>query len=188
MKLIIGLGNPGPGYRDTRHNAGFRCVDFIANLWSVPTKERRAKVVLGAGSRVGQEVVLAKPRTFMNNSGEGVYYLLTRFGARAEDLVVIYDDMELPLGRLRIRPSGSAGGHKGVDSIIAAVRTDGFPRIRLGIGSPPVGHDRVSHALGRFSHEEDEVLASATGRVASAVECILEEGIDVAMNRFNGLA
>ncbi len=187
MKLIVGLGNPGAEYRGTRHNVGFRCVDAMAGLWDIPAKERRAKVVLGVGYLAGRRVVLAKPRSFMNNSGEGVSYLLARFGGCAGDLVVIYDDMELPLGQLRIRPSGSAGGHNGVSSIIAALRTDAFPRIRLGIGAPPEGRDRVSYVLGRFSGEEEDLIAPAIDRVAATVKCILEEGIDAAMNRFNGL-
>ena len=188
MKLIVGLGNPGAEYRDTRHNVGFRCVDAMAGLWAIPTRERRAKVVLGTGCLAGTPVVLAKPRSFMNNSGEGVSYLMARFGGCAGDLVIIYDDMELPAGRLRIRPSGSAGGHNGVSSIIAAARTDAFPRIRVGIGAPPGGQDRVSYVLGRFSGEEEDVIAPAVERVAAAVRCILEEGINAAMNRFNGLA
>jgi len=185
MRLIVGLGNPGPRYRHTRHNVGFRCVDLMAGLWQIPAKERRAKAVLGVGRRAGQEVVLAKPRTFMNNSGEGIAYLLTRFGVSVQNLVVVYDDMELPLGRLRIRPSGSDGGHNGIRSIIATLQTDAFSRIRLGIGPPPEGQDSVSFVLGHFTSEEDAVVAPAVSQVASAVECILEENIDVAMNRFN---
>ena len=132
MHLIVGLGNPGLTYRGTRHNIGFLCVDLISKMWSIPVKERRAKAVLGRGVYAGREVVLAKPRTFMNNSGQGVSYLLTRFAAVVDDLLVIYDDMELPLGRLRIRRSGSDGGHKGVESIISTLRTQTFPRMRLG--------------------------------------------------------
>ena len=113
MHLIVGLGNPGLKYRDTRHNLGFRCVDLMAETWSMPIKERRAKAVLGQGFRAGQNVVLAKPRNFMNNSGECVAYLLARFGADLDQIMVVYDDMELLLGRLRIRRSGSDGGHKG---------------------------------------------------------------------------
>lgn len=185
MRLVVGLGNPGIRYRSSRHNIGFRCVDLLAKKWDIPTKDRRAKAVLGRGYHSGQEVVLAKPRTFMNNSGEGVVYLLTRFGAAPEDLVVIYDEMELPVGRLRIRPQGSDGGHNGARSIIAALGTQEFPRIRVGIGPPAEGESSVPHVLGRFSKAEEDVVSGTVDRVASAVECILEEGIDSAMNRFN---
>ena len=185
MRLIIGLGNPGLQYRKTRHNIGFECVDLMAQKWAISGSERRAKAVLSRGQRAGQEIVLAKPRTFMNNSGEGVSYLLTRFAASLDDLLVIYDDMELPLGRLRIRASGSDGGHNGVRSIISALHTESFPRVRLGIGCPPENQDSVDHVLGRFSKEDSKVIAHAMETVAHAVECWLEEGIDIAMNRFN---
>lgn len=185
MKLIVGLGNPGVRYRSSRHNVGFRCVDLLAKTWDIPTKDRRAKAVLGQGYRSGREVVLAKPRTFMNNSGEGIAYLLARFRAGPEDLVVIYDEMELPLGRLRIRPEGSDGGHNGMKSIIAALGTQDFPRIRVGIGPPAEGESSIPHVLGRFSGEEESVMSGAVDRVAVAVECILEEGIDSAMSQFN---
>ena len=185
MRLIVGLGNPGTRYRSTRHNLGFRCLDQMARKWEINSSDRRAKVVLGRGRHAGQEVVLAKPRTFMNNSGEGVVYLLARFGARPSDLLIVYDDMELPLGRLRIRTSGSDGGHLGIRSIIAALKTQEFPRLRVGIGPPPPGHDPISHVLGRFSEEESTDIAKAVKEVVAAVDCLLEENIDVAMNRFN---
>ena len=185
MRLIVGLGNPGTRYRSTRHNLGFRCLDRMALKWEIHSSDRRAKVVLGRGHHSGQEVVLAKPRTFMNNSGEGIVYLLARFGAQPSDLLIVYDDMELPLGRLRIRTSGSDGGHQGIRSIIAALKTQEFPRLRVGIGPPPPGHDPISHVLGRFSEEESTVIAKAVKEVVAAVDCLLEENIDVAMNRFN---
>ena len=185
MRLIVGLGNPGVRYRSSRHNVGFRCLDLLAKRWDIPTKDRRAKAVLGQGYHSGREVVLAKPRTFMNNSGEGITYLLTRFRAGPEDLVVIYDEMELPLGRLRIRSQGSDGGHNGMRSIIAALGTQDFPRIRVGIGPPAEGGGSVPHVLGPFSSEEEVVVSGAVDRVAAAVECIMEESIDAAMSQFN---
>ena len=185
MRLIVGLGNPGLQYRSTRHNVGFQCVDLMTRRWGIPTRERRAKAVLGRGNYAGHEVVLAKPRNFMNNSGEGVSYLLTRFAAKVEDLVVIYDDMELPLGSLRIRTSGSDGGHKGVRSIIAELDTEDFPRIRLGIGPAPPEQDPVEFLLSAFSNEEAAAVDRAVETVVSAAECLLEEGINIAMNRFN---
>lgn len=186
MRLIVGLGNPGPRYRWSRHNIGFRCVDLMAREWDIRLSERRAKAVLGRGHRAGQEIVLAKPRTFMNNSGEGVAYLLTRFAARPSELVVIYDDMELPLGRLRIRPSGSDGGHNGVRSIIDILQTQAFPRIRVGIGPPAPQEDPVSHVLGHFDGDEALAISEAVKTVVAAADCLLDQDIDSAMNRFNG--
>jgi PTH1 family peptidyl-tRNA hydrolase len=158
----------------------------MAREWSILLSERRAKAVLGRGRRAGQEIVLAKPRTFMNNSGEGVAYLLTRFAAHPSELVVIYDDMELPLGRLRIRPSGSDGGHNGVRSIIDTLQTQAFPRIRVGIGPPGPREDPVSHVLGHFDEDEALAIAEAVKAVVAAADCLLEQDIDSAMNRFNG--
>ncbi len=187
MRIIVGLGNPGLRYRSTRHNIGFRCVDTIAKKWGIRVSDRRAKAVLGRGNHAGEEIVLAKPRLFMNNSGEGVAYLLTRFASRPEDLVIIYDDMALPLGRLRLRPGGSDGGHRGVQSIIEGLGTQAFPRIRLGIGSPPLEQNPVAYVLGRFSGEEETIVARAVESVVAAVDCLLGESIDEAMNRFNTL-
>ena len=185
MWLIVGLGNPGERYRNTRHNLGFWCVDTIASRWEINPSERRTKAVLGRGRHAGHDVVLAKPRTFMNNSGEGVAYLLTRFGAQPADLLIVYDEMELPLGTLRIRASGSDGGHQGMRSIIAELKTQAFPRLRVGIGSPPLGGDPISHVLDQFSPDESSVIKKAVLRAADALDCLLEEDINVAMNRFN---
>ncbi len=190
MLLVVGLGNPGLRYRDTRHNVGFRCVDAMSKKWGIPVKDRRAKAVLGTGRLAGQDIVLAKPRTFMNNSGDAVFYLLTRFASMADDLVIVYDEMELPLCRLRIRATVSDGGHYGMRSIIATVKTEAFPRIRLGIGPPSPEHrarvqNFVPYVLGRFSKEEAAAVSQAVANVVAAVECMLEENIDVAMNRFN---
>ncbi|MCH8279881.1 MAG: aminoacyl-tRNA hydrolase [Chloroflexi bacterium] len=185
IRLIVGLGNPGARYAGTRHNLGFRCVDLMARRWEIPASDRRAKAVLGRGHHAGQEIVLAKPRTFMNNSGEGIAYLLTRFGAQPEDLVVIYDDMELPVGRLRLRLSGSDGGHKGMRSIIASLKTTNFPRLRVGIGHPPAGIGVVEYVLSSFLEDESKTMDQVVRNVVAAADCLLEEGIDVAMNRFN---
>ena len=185
MLLVVGLGNPGLRYRDTRHNVGFRCVDAMSKKWGIPVKDRRSKAVLGTGRLAGREVVLAKPRTFMNNSGDAVSYLLTRFASKAEDLVIVYDEMELPLGRLRIRAAGSDGGHNGMRSIITSVKTEAFPRIRLGIGPTSDVQNFVPYVLGRFSKDEAGAVSQAVDNVVAAVECMLEENIDAAMNRFN---
>jgi PTH1 family peptidyl-tRNA hydrolase len=157
----------------------------MAQGWGIGQWDRRAKAVLVAGTRSGEEIVLAKPRTFMNNSGEGILYLLARFKAQPEDLLIVYDEMELPLGRLRIRASGSAGGHNGIKSIISALNSQSFPRLRVGIGHAPPGADQIAHVIGPFSGEESKIMIEAEKRSVEAVDCILETNIDIAMNRFN---
>ena len=183
-RLIVGLGNPGPRYRDTRHNVGFGCVDVLAERWGIAVKDRRRTTVLGQGYREGTPVVLAKPRTFMNRSGESVEYLLARFGGRPTDLVIVYDEMALPLGRIRLRARGSDAGHNGIKDIIRTVHTVDFPRLRIGIGGPGMSGS-VDHVLGRFSDEEKPAVDAAIARAADAVECLVMEGIDLAMNRYN---
>ena len=185
MLLVVGLGNPGIRYTSTRHNVGFRFIDLLAKKAEIRLNDRRAKAVLGQGRIAGHEVVLAKPRTFMNNSGEGIEYLLARFGGSPSELLVVYDEMALPTGRIRLRASGSHAGHNGIRSIISAVQTDGFPRLRIGVGQPSHGAETVPHVLGRFSKEEEPLIAQAVQNAVSAVHCMLEESIDVAMNRFN---
>ena len=185
MLVVVGLGNPGTRYSSTRHNVGFRFIDLMAKKSEIRLNDRRAKAVLGQGRIAGHEVVLAKPRTFMNNSGEGVEYLLARFGGRPSELLVVYDEMALPTGRIRLRASGSHAGPNGIRSIISAVQTDGFPRLRIGVGQPSNGGESVPHVLGKFSKEEEPLIAQAVQDAVSAVHCMLEESIDVAMNRFN---
>ena len=183
-RLIVGLGNPGARYRDTRHNVGFGCVDLLAERWGIAINDRRRTTALGQGYRDGRPVALAKPRTFMNLSGESVAYLLARFGGRPEDLIIVYDEMALPLGRIRLRARGSDAGHNGIKDIIRAVRTVDFPRLRIGIGGPGISGS-VDHVLGRFSDAEQPAVSNAILRAAEAVECLLADGIDIAMNRYN---
>ncbi|PKB78131.1 MAG: aminoacyl-tRNA hydrolase [SAR202 cluster bacterium Io17-Chloro-G9] len=187
MRIIVGLGNPGDRHRDSRHNLGFRCVDLMSRRWEIPFSERRAKANLAIGRRSGRDVVLVKPRTFMNNSGEGVSYLIDRFGVRPSDILIIYDDLELALGRIRLRTQGTGGTHNGMRSIISVLQTQEIPRLRVGIGHPPLGQDTVPYVLGRFSEDESESVSRSVGLAADAVECILEENIDAAMNRFNSV-
>ena len=185
MLIVVGLGNPGTKYTSTRHNVGFRLIDLLAKKTEIRLNDRRAKAVLGQGRIAGQEIVLAKPRTFMNNSGEGIEYLLARFGGRPSDLLVVYDEMALPTGRIRLRASGSHAGHNGIRSIISSVQTDAFPRLRIGVGAPSKGGPSVPHVLGKFSKEEEPLIAQAVQDAVAAVRCLLEESIDVAMNRYN---
>ena len=185
MRLVIGLGNPGRQFTNSRHNVGFRCVDHIARRWGIQFNDRRAKAVVGQGRLLSGPVLLAKPRTFMNRSGDGARYLLDRFSGSPEDLVVIYDDMDLPLGRIRVRARGSAGGHNGIDSIVGALATQEFPRVRVGIGRPMENEDSIDYVLGHFRPDETPVIAEAVVRVEEVVASVLLEGLDVAMNRFN---
>lgn len=183
--IIVGLGNPGPKFVGTRHNVGWRVIDALSGRLGIPVNERRPKAVLGTGYAADRRLVLAKPRTFMNNSGEAVEYLLTRFGGKAADLLIIYDEMALPPGRIRLRAAGSDAGHNGIRSIISAVSGTGFPRLRVGIGAPPGGLDPVVHVLGQFDDSEADAIEEAVQRSADAVLCLLDSGIDTAMNRFN---
>jgi PTH1 family peptidyl-tRNA hydrolase len=188
MKLIVGLGNPGKAYAGNRHNVGFRCIDRLSAEHRIPVKERRLrlkplKAVFGRGEVGGAPVVLAKPRTFMNLSGRAVAQLVRRFGVAPDDLIVTHDDMDLPLGKIRIRRGGSAGGHKGVASIIDSLGSEGFTRVRIGIGRP--GGDEVSHVLGDFTAEEKATVTQAVDQAAEAARCILSDGIEAAMNRYN---
>ena len=183
--IIVGLGNPGPRYADTRHNIGWRVLDLLAGQIGVPVTERRPKAVLGAGYFAGRRVVLAKPRTFMNNSGEAVEYLLARFGGGPANLLIIYDEMALLPGRIRLRAAGSDAGHNGIRSIIQSVGGTGFPRLRIGIGAPPPGIVARDYVLGKFTDDEAEPVAGAVERAAAAIRCVLEENIDAAMNRYN---
>ena len=183
--IIVGLGNPGPRYADTRHNVGWRVLDLLAEQIGVPVKERRPKAVLGTGYFADRRVVLAKPRTFMNNSGEAVEYLLARFGGGPSNLLIIYDEMALLPGRIRLRAAGSDAGHNGIRSIIQSVGGTGFPRLRIGIGAPPPGIVAREYVLGKFADDEEESIAGAVARASTAIRCVLEENIDAAMNRFN---
>lgn len=182
-KLIVGLGNPGKSYVNNRHNVGFQCIDHFAQAHRISVKERKARAKVGFGEVVGKRVVLAKPRTFMNASGEAVGRLVRQLGAPLDDLLVIYDDLDLPLGKVRIRQHGGAAGHKGVQSIIVSLGSDQFPRIRVGIGRPD--GDEVAYVLSDFTPAEKEIVNEVVATVSDAIYCILTEGIEAAMNRYN---
>ena len=184
-KIIVGLGNPGARYAHTRHNIGFDCIDRLAQRWNIPLSDRRQHAVLGQGKVEGTPVVLAKPRTFMNNSGHAIGYLMARFHAQPSDLVIIYDEMDLSLGIIRIRPRGGTAGHQGMASIINVIGTNRFPRIRVGIGKPESPDDWVRYVLEPFSDAEAPVVDNVVERVANSLDSLLTEGIDRAMNRFN---
>ena len=185
VKLIVGLGNPGPRYANNRHNVGFQCLDRLAQAHGLTFQRRENKALLARGQIAGVEVILAKPQTYVNLSGQAVERLARSYRVPLEDILVIYDDMDLPLGRIRLRPGGGAGGHKGVRSIIEHLGSRDFPRLRVGIGRPPGRMDPVDYVLGDFTPEERLVIEKAYERAIAAVECWLREGIVEAMNRYN---
>lgn len=184
MKLVVGLGNPGREYANNRHNLGFQCLDHLARKHHIGGWARLCQARVASGAVLDVPVVLAKPTTFVNLSGLAVGALVRRYRLPLGNLLVIYDDLDLPLGSLRLRPGGSAGGHKGMKSIIAALGTEGFPRLRVGIGRPPDG-DQVGYVLSDFTSEELPTLGPLRERVAQAVECALTLGLIAAMNQFN---
>jgi PTH1 family peptidyl-tRNA hydrolase len=193
MKLIVGLGNPGKAYAHNRHNIGFRCLNHLARLHSISVKKHQCQSQVGSGKIASVEVLLAKPKTFVNLSGEAVGRLIRKYNISIDDLVVIYDDLDLPLGKLRLRPGGSAGGHKGINSIISALGSEDFPRIKVGIGRPTTEDGTaitdedviVGYVLSDFTPQEEAIIKPAIATVAEAIRCILTEGITAAMNKFN---
>ncbi len=184
MKIIVGLGNPGPRYARTRHNVGFQCVDEFARRHGIPFSSRRPHVVVGAGNIDGVSVAIAKPRTFMNESGLALAYLVQRFHVSPADFVIVYDDLDLPPGRIRIRGQGSSGGHRGMESVLQALGSQDVPRLRVGIGRQADG-DEIKYVLGSPAPEEESLLRQAREQVAEALLCLLTEGLQQAMNRFN---
>ena len=184
-RIIVGLGNPGSEHVRARHNVGFWCLDYLAGEHSISYSRRNRSALIGEGIVEGHRVVLVKPRTFVNRSGDAVTYLLARYRVAPERLLVVYDDMELPLGKMRLRPEGSSGGHNGIKSIIDALDTRGFPRLRIGIGRPPAGSDRIGYVLGAMSEDEQATVDVVVERSVHVVASLLTDGMSVAMNRFN---
>ena len=184
-KLIVGLGNVGEQYVGSRHNLGFECVDRLAAQSSLTLSQRHRHTLVGEGVIGGVAVVLVRPRTYVNESGKAVTSLLTRYNAAAKDLLAIYDDMDLPAGKLRLRTGGGPGGHNGVKSIIEAVGTEDFARVRIGIGRPPPDMSDIEYVLGKMTPEEREKADNALERATAAVVFSLTENFDEAMNRFN---
>ncbi len=185
MKIIVGLGNPGLRYAGTRHNTGFSVLTALSDKYKIPVKKKECKALTGHGVIAGEKVVLAMPQTFMNLSGEAVIALLNFYKCTAEDLIVIYDDIDLDVGRIRIRCQGSAGGHNGIKNIIQNIGTDSFDRIKVGVGHKPEDWDLVDHVLGRFPREELPVMRETVERAAEACAAIVEHDAAYAMNHFN---
>lgn len=186
MYIIVGLGNPSSKYKGTRHNMGFDAVDNIADRNSIDICEKKFKGVYGKGVIQGQKVILLKPETFMNLSGESVRATVDFYKINPEDeLIVLYDDISLEPGRLRLRAKGSAGGHNGIKNIIAHLGTEKFKRVKIGVGEKPVGMDLADYVLGRFDMTTRITVDKGIDDAARAVEVILAEGMDKAMNMFN---
>ncbi len=186
MKLVVGLGNPGSEYRDTRHNVGFLVADELARRWRVPDAWREKFEALHIKTMLGDDaVVVAKPLTFMNLSGQAVAGLAAFYKIDPADVLVVTDDVALPLGRLRARPEGGAGGHNGLKSIIQHLGTQAFPRVRVGVGRGDDRRDLSDHVLGRFDAGERDIVSAAVLRAADATERFLSDGIERVMSAFN---
>ena len=191
MKLIVGLGNPGKTYAHNRHNAGFRCLNYFARLHSIRFDRRQCRARVGIGKIRGEKLLLAKPGTFVNLSGNSVACLVHKHDISLSDLLVIYDDLDLPLGKIRLRQSGSSAGHKGMNSIISALGSEDFPRIRVGIGRPQakeqsINEDTtVNYVLSDFSRQEEAIIKPVIVKVSEAIDCFLTQGIEAAMSKVN---
>ncbi len=184
MYIIIGLGNPGKKYENTRHNMGFIAIDRLAEKHNIQVDKIKFKALVGDGRIAGQKVLLVKPQTYMNLSGESVREVANYYKVNTNDIIVIYDDLDLPLGHIRIRKSGSAGTHNGMKSVVYQLRSDQFPRIRIGIGGNG-DENIINYVIGGFKKEEVKILEDTVDNVVSAIECVISESLDIAMNRYN---
>jgi len=191
MKLIVGLGNPGKSYAHNRHNIGFRCLNYFARLHSIRFDHRQCRAKVGTGEVRSEKLLLAKPGTFMNLSGNSVACLTYKHRVPLSDFLVIYDELDLPLGKIRLRQSGGSGGHKGMNSIISALGSEDFPRIRVGIGRPQAEEQSISedaivnYVLSDFSPQEEAIIKPVIAKVAEAIDCFLSQGIEAAMSKCN---
>jgi len=193
MKLIVGLGNPGREYEKNRHNVGFMCLNYFARTQGIKFDKKQGKARIGTGEVTGVKVVLARPQTFMNASGEAVSQLVRKFKISLDDLLVIQDDLDLPPGKLRLRRGGGSGGHNGIESIISCLGSQDFIRLRVGTGRPVATGDGneisdadiIDYVLSDFSAQERRIVTQILPRVSEAIYCLLTEGLMVAMNKYN---
>lgn len=185
MYIIVGLGNPGKDYEMTRHNVGFRVIDKLADEYNIDVREKKHKGLIGKGVIDGNKVVLVKPQTFMNLSGECVREVMDYYKEEPENVIVVYDDISLDVAKLRVRPKGSAGGHNGIKSLIAHLGTDVFPRVKFGVGDKPKGRDLADYVLGHFSKEENVEIEDRLKTACDAIVCIMNEDCAAAMNKYN---
>jgi PTH1 family peptidyl-tRNA hydrolase len=184
VKIVVGLGNPGREYGSTRHNVGFMTVDELAGRWGA-TAWREKFSALVAEYRGAETVLLVKPQTYMNLSGQAVAAFVRFYKLNVDDVIVVYDDIDLPAGRLRLRPGGGAGGHRGIESLFDHLGSDAFARVRIGVGRPPEYMEAADYVLSRFSPEEQPLMAEAVKRAADAVEAVLKVGLAKAANEYN---
>ncbi len=193
MKLIVGLGNPGRIYVHNRHNIGFMCLGHFARTQGIRFDKKQGLARTGTGEVAGNKLIAARPQTYMNLSGESVSRLVKRYNISLNDLIVIHDDLDLPLGIIRLRQGGGSGGHRGIDSIITHLGSSDFIRIRVGIGRPPViegsARDKeaeiIDHVLSDFTREEEKITAQVIPKVSEAILCLLNEDLTTAMNKYN---
>lgn len=187
MKLLVGLGNPGPEYEMTRHNVGFLALDMIGdNIGCKSISSRFGNSLTGTGRYRGEKLVLAKPQCFMNRSGAAVSQLAAAYAGCPEDIIIIHDDVDLDLGRLRIKTQGGHGGHKGVLSILRELGTDRFLRVKIGVGRPPEGMDTPDYVLSPFDDHDLDILNKVLPIVKDAVLTLVSQGAEIAMNQYNG--
>ena len=183
--IVVGLGNPEPRYEKTPHNVGFWCVELLAKRHALTLNRAHRTTRLAEGELEGYRVALARPRTYVNRTGDAVKYLLARFRVTRERLLIISDDIALPPGKIRLRTRGTAGGHNGIRSVIETLGTEDFARLRIGVGQPPSGSDQIGYLLKEMQPDQRRQVEEAVDRAADAVACVLTEGITEAMNRFN---
>ena len=188
MFVILGIGNPGKQYESTKHNIGFISLDYLAASLGITINKIKHKALIGEGTLAGEKVLLVKPQTFVNISGESIRSIMDFYKLAPEQLIVIYDDATIDCGRIRIRPKGSDGGHNGIKSIIYHLQSDNFPRIKLGVGTPPPHYDLADWVLAKFTDEEIKIMSRAVDKVPDMVTEIIKNGPQSAMNRFNGMA
>lgn len=186
MYIIAGLGNPGDKYAGTRHNVGFMTIDALADKYNIEIREKAHKALIGKGMIEGNKVILVKPQTYMNLSGESIRSVMDFYKADISEFMVIYDDISLEPGAIRVRKKGSAGGHNGIKNIILHLGSQEFPRIRVGVGEKPEKMDLADYVLGHFLKEEKEAMEKGIKAGCDAVVCMMNEGADAAMNKFNG--
>lgn len=185
MKIIVGLGNPGREYSATRHNVGFMAVDVLADRWGVTSWRERFDAQMAEYRGGAETTLLVKPQTYMNLSGYAVQAVLKWYKLSPADLIVLYDDVDLPAGKLRLRSAGGPGGHRGIESLLVHLGSDTFDRVRIGVGRPPEYMETADHVLGRFTADEQPIMVDAVKRAADAVEAILKEGLTKAANKFS---
>jgi PTH1 family peptidyl-tRNA hydrolase len=189
MKLIVGLGNPGRSYARHRHNVGFICLNHFARSEGIKLDKKKGLARIGQGKVASNDVVLARPQTFMNNSGQSVSRLVDKFNIDPNDLIIIHDDLDLPLAKIRISHGSSSGGHKGINSIIQELGTQDFIRLRIGIGRPDKPEisedDIITYVLSDFTPAEKRAIDKIVPKVSEAILCLLKEGLTQAMNKFN---